>query len=76
MLADQDQLYEQLGMGNIVSFEFDLPPSVEKSRVRFSTLEVTGYYERYSQLIASNMNLQCLPEQKQSILGAAEWERN
>ena len=50
-MAEQDARYATIKAGDRVEFSFALPPTVKAEDVKQSTLAVTGYYRRYSDLL-------------------------
>jgi hypothetical protein len=50
-MAEQDARYATIKAGDRIEFSFALPPTVKTEDVKQSTLAVTGYYRRYSDLL-------------------------
>jgi hypothetical protein len=50
-MAEQDAHYATIKMGDKIEFSFALPPTVKTDDVKRSTLAITGYYRRYSDLL-------------------------
>ena len=50
-MAEQDARYATIKAGDRVEFSFALPPTIKPEDVKQSTLAVTGYYRRYSDLL-------------------------
>lgn len=50
-MSTQDGHYAAIKAGDRIEFSFALPPTVKAKDVKQSTLAVTGYYRRYSDLI-------------------------
>ena len=50
-MAEQDARYATIKTGDRIEFSFALPPTVKAEDVKQSTLAVTGYYRRYSDLL-------------------------
>ena len=50
-MAEQDARYATIKAGDRIEFSFALPPTVKAEDVKQSTLAVTGYYRRYSDLL-------------------------
>ena len=50
-MAEQDARYAIIKAGDRIEFSFALPPTVKAEDVKQSTLAVTGYYRRYSDLL-------------------------
>ena len=50
-MAEQDGDYTIIKAGDRIEFSFALPPSVKAEDVKQSTLAITGYYRRYSDLM-------------------------
>jgi len=50
-MSAQDQRYATIKAGDRIEFSFALPPTVSAADVKQSTLAVTGYYRRYSDLL-------------------------
>lgn len=51
-LRRTDGRYVDLAMGDSIEFHFALPPSLRDKRVVESRLTVTGYYDRYSDILS------------------------
>jgi hypothetical protein len=49
--AEQDARYATIKAGDRIEFSFALPPTVKADDVKQSTLAVTGFYRRYSDLL-------------------------
>lgn len=52
-LRQADGRYVDLAMGDSIEFRFALPPSLRRERIVESQLTVTGYYDRYSDVLAA-----------------------
>ena len=65
-LKSVDGRYVELAMGESEEIRFDLPGSAKKRKVMSSVLNVNGYYERYSDLLAERYGP---PLQLSSIAG-------
>ena len=52
-LRQADGRYVDLAMGDSIEFRFTLPPSLRRERIVESQLTVTGYYDRYSDVLAA-----------------------
>jgi hypothetical protein len=65
-LAARDGDYLRLSWGDAVEFEFALPVGLPEKHIVESRLKVTGYYERYSSLLAKQDQA---PSQNRSQLG-------
>ena len=50
-MAEQDARYATIKAGDKIEFSFALPPIIKAEDVKQSTLAVTGYYRRYSDLL-------------------------
>ena len=50
-MAEQDARYATIKAGDRIEFSFALPPTVKPEDVKQSTLAITGYYRRYSDLL-------------------------
>ena len=50
-MAEQDARYATIKAGDRIEFSFALPPTIKAEDVKQSTLAVTGYYRRYSDLL-------------------------
>ncbi len=50
-MAGQDGRYATIKAGDRIEFSFALPPTVRLEDVKQSTLAITGYYRRYSDLL-------------------------
>jgi hypothetical protein len=50
--ADREDDYLSLYWGQAADFEFKLPPNIEEDQIVTSRFSVTGYYRRYSALLA------------------------
>ena len=50
-MTRQDARYATIKAGDRIEFSFALPPTVKPEDVKQSTLAVTGYYRRYSDLL-------------------------
>ena len=53
-LAERDRRYVTLFWGEQIEFSFELPPNVRRSQVKQSHLLVTGYYERYGDILLAS----------------------
>jgi len=54
----------ELLWGDAFEFSFDVPESVSGDSVMESRLEITGYYDRYSEVLASNTDVTVRPLSK------------
>ena len=52
-LRQADGRYVDLAMGDSIEFRFTLPRSLRRERIVESQLTVTGYYDRYSDVLAA-----------------------
>ena len=50
-MAEQDARYATIKAGDRIDFSFTLPPTITVADVKQSTLAVTGYYRRYSNMM-------------------------
>ena len=50
-MSAQDERYATIKAGDRIEFSFALPPTVRAEDVKRSTLAITGYYRRYSELL-------------------------
>ena len=50
-MAEQDARYATIKAGDKIEFSFALPPIIKAEDVKQSTLAITGYYRRYSDLL-------------------------
>jgi len=50
-IAEKDARYATIKAGDRIEFSFALPPTIKSEDVKQSTLSVTGYYRRYSDLL-------------------------
>lgn len=54
-LQNVDRSYIDLAMGDSLEMRFRLPESLAKSKVRASHLTVTGYYDRFTDILAKRL---------------------
>jgi hypothetical protein len=54
-LHNSDQSYIDLAMGDALEMRFQLPDSIAVSKVRTSRLTVTGYYDRFTDILAKQL---------------------
>ncbi len=71
-LAARDENYLQLYWGDAVDLAFALPAHVAESDVTESRVSVTGYYRRYSSLIAEN-EAPATPNLRRASAFSGEW---
>ena len=50
-MSTQDERYATIKAGDRIEFSFALPPTINAEDVKHSTLAITGYYRRYSDLL-------------------------
>ena len=50
-MTEHDARYATVKMGEKIEFSFTLPPTIKAEDVKRSTLAITGYYRRYSDLL-------------------------
>lgn len=70
-LAVRDGDYLRLMWGDAVDFAFALPAGIDEADVAESRLSVTGYYERYSALLAARNNARPLTLMRKARMSLA-----